>query len=242
MTTDERIDSLEGRVYNNDKYATKGVGAAGVTTGIIGTALGALNALGGNGLKGIIGGIGSGDNGSSAMLGALAGLAGNAVMNNHTPCCSEDHNVNRYEFNMEMQHSREISQKDLEIAALNNEVKLRDANTYTDRKMLEIYSYIDGKLKAVDGAICQQAVQNQANKDSFQIMQERLDCTKSELSRAITQECKERTCADNSIVTYANATFYPKMVANITTGDTTTAQPIYNPLPASTCGCGCGKN
>lgn len=35
----------------------------------------------------------------------------------------------------------------------------------------------------------------------------------------------------------ANATFYPKMVADVTTGTTTTAQMLYNPLPS----CGCCK-
>lgn len=33
-------------------YASKGVGTAGLTTGIIGTALGAMNVLGGGGLLG----------------------------------------------------------------------------------------------------------------------------------------------------------------------------------------------
>ena len=41
-------------VYNNDEYASKGVGTAGLTTGIIGTVLGSgiLN----NGLAGLFGG------------------------------------------------------------------------------------------------------------------------------------------------------------------------------------------
>ena len=37
---------------------------------------------------------------------------------------------------------------------------------------------------------------------------------------------------------YANATFYPKSVADVTVGTTTTAQTLYNPIPD--CGC-CGK-
>ena len=52
-------------------------------------------------------------------------------------------------------------------------------------------------------------------------------------------EAERRCCADNSIVTYANATFYPKMVADVTTGTTTTAQTLYNPLPK--CGGCCGN-
>jgi hypothetical protein len=105
--------------------------------------------------------------------------------------------------------------------------------------MLEMYKYIDGKLGEVHGALASQAVNNQATKDSFQLLQERMDCCKNELCGAISRERDERKCADNTIVTYTNATFYPKMVADITTGTGTTPQSTYNPLPVSTCGCGC---
>lgn len=41
------------------------------------------------------------------------------------------------------------------------------------------------------------------------------------------------------VIPYVNATFYPKQIADVTTGTTTTAQSLYNPLPK--CGCGCGN-
>ena len=44
-------------------------------------------------------------------------------------------------------------------------------------------------------------------------------------------EAERRCCGDNSIVTYVNATFYPKQVADVTTGTATTAQTLYNPIP-----------
>ena len=138
--------------------------------------------------------------------------------------CSEDHFVNRYEFDLQLANAKSMQDKDLEIARLNTEVKLRDANTYTDQKLLEVYKYFDGQVKSINTALGQQAVQNQATKDSFAMLSERLACEK-----------KERQCADNSIVTYVNATFYPKMVADVTTGTTTTAQSTYNPLPAECC-------
>ena len=62
--------------------------------------------------------------------------------------------------------------------------------------------------------------------------------TKRELHDRIQLEAERRCCADNAIVNYANATFYPKMVADVTVGTTTTAQVLYNPIPD--CGC-CGK-
>jgi hypothetical protein len=123
--------------------------------------------------------------------------------------------------------TRELMEKDLRIAELNTEVKLRDSTIYTDQKSLDLYRYIDGQLANINAQIAAQAVQNQATKDSFQLLNERLCC-----------EQKERRCADNSIVNYANATFYPKMVADVTTGTTTTAQMLYNPLPTDNC-CGC---
>jgi hypothetical protein len=171
------------------EYASKGVASAGLTTGIIGTALGALN-------------------GGLFNLGGLTGMPANTG-------CSEDRLVNRYELGQEQK-----------IADLQTQIALRDANIYNDQKSLELYKYIDGQIAAINAQLGAQAVQNQATKDSFQLLQERLCC-----------EEKARKCGDNTIVNYANATFYPKMVADVTTGTTTTAQTLYNPLPVDNCGC-----
>lgn len=107
------------------EYASKGVANAGLTTGIIGTALGALS----------------------------TGIVPNLWNGNNNHCCNSDSMpVNRYEA---MQSAR--------IAELETEVKLRDANTYTDQKILEVYRYFDGKLDGVNAAICQQNVYNATN-------------------------------------------------------------------------------
>ena len=66
--------------------------------------------------------------------------------------CSESHVVNRYE-----------AAQAARIAELETEVKLRDANTYTDGKILELYKYFDGKVSAIEGQICQQNVYNATN-------------------------------------------------------------------------------
>ena len=50
---------------------------------------------------------------------------------------------------------------------------------------------------------------------------------------AIALESERRSCADNKIVNYANSTFYPKYIADVTVGSGTTQQTIFNPL----CGC-----
>jgi hypothetical protein len=81
-------------------------------------------------------------NGMGGLGGLFNGLGGNCG-------CSEDHFVNRYE-----------AGQSARIAELETEVKLRDANTYTDKKTLEMYQYIDGRLRTVEGQICNQAVVN----------------------------------------------------------------------------------
>lgn len=182
------------------EFASKATGAAGLTTGVIGTALGALNSgiLGGNGI--------------------LGGGWNNGMV------CSENQLVNRYEAG---QAAR--------IAELETEVKLRDSNIYTDQKMLDLYKYIDGELKDVRGTLCAQAVHNQKTADSFDMVKQDICCVKNELYTAIARERDERCCGDNAIVNYTNATFYPKMVADVTTGTETTAQLTYNPV--GNCGC-----
>lgn len=190
------------------EYAKRGVANAGLTTGIIGTSLGAMSLLGGAG----------------NILGGLFGGNGNH-------CCSGDNApVNRYEMGLEQAN-----------AAKDSEISLLKANIYGDQKLLEVYKYFDGELRAANAKIAEQAVINQANKDSFQILQERMDCCKHELEGMICRERDDRRCADNTIVTYVNATFYPKQVADVTVGTTSTPQTVYNPLPASNCGCGCGR-
>ena len=154
-------------------------------------------------------------------IGGLASLTGRSM-----PSCSEDHPVNRYDL-----------EKEQEIAALKAQIALRDANTYDDQKSLEMYKYFDAKLNEIYKTLGAQEVKNQANADSFKMVSERMGYLKDELKCDIAMERKERRCGDNSIVNYVNATFYPKMVADVTTGTTTTAQKLYNPLPAETCDC-----
>ena len=180
--------------------------------------------------KGVAGaGLGLGIAGTA--LGLLVngnGIGG--ILNGGNNChagCSEDHVINRYE-----------AAQSARIAELETEVKLRDSNIYTDQKILEVYKYFDGENKDIRNVLAAQAVMNQKTADAFDAVRNDLICTKNELYSAIARERDERCCGDNAIVTYANATFYPKMVADVTVGTTTTAQPLYNPLP--NCGkCGC---
>lgn len=160
-----------------------------------------------------------------AALSLLNGVGG--VLGGRAATCSENMPVSRYELAQQEQ-----------IAKLQSEVALRDANIYGDQKMLEMYKYIDGQLKDIRGTLGQQAAHNQRTEDSFTLVRQDVASVKAECLGAVAQEAERRCCGDNAIVTYANATFYPKQVADITTGTTTTAQTLYNPLPKCS-GCSC---
>lgn len=180
--------------------------------------------------KGVAGsGLGLGIAGTA--LGLLNGGVGNFLGSgwNANANCHENMPVNRYEM--------ELNQKN---ADLQSQIALRDANIYGDQKLLEVYKYFDGELKEVRAELCNQKVHNQRTEDSFALAQADLRAVKSDLECQIRNEAEKRCCGDNSIVNYVNATFYPKMVADVTTGTDTTAQSTFNPIPR--CGCGCGCN
>lgn len=131
------------------EFASRGLAGTALGFGIGGTALGVL----GGGLSRVLNGVAAqpaqpaaavaAQDATAAMLAAAAATAAGRGT------CSEDHTVNRYE-----------AQKDARIAELETEVKLRDANTYTDNKLLTMYQYIDGELKDIRKTQCEQAVWN----------------------------------------------------------------------------------
>lgn len=208
------------------EYASKGLAGTALGFGIGGAALGLAN----GGLNNLLGGLGGNtrkDAAAEAAVPVMTALAGVLAGRQEHPVCSENVTVTRYELDRE----QKLAAKDAEIALLK-------ANTYNDQKMLEVYAYIDGQLKDVRKTLCDQAVHNQRTEDSFVLARQDIASVKSELHREIEMEAERRCCGDNAIVTYANATFYPKQVADVTTGTATTAQTLYNPLPK----CGCCNN
>lgn len=81
-----------------------------------------------------------------ALLNGLGGVLGG--MGAPRPACSEEHLVNRYE-----------AAQSARIAELETEVKLRDANIYTDQKMLEVYKYFDNENKQLRADFCEAKAQ-----------------------------------------------------------------------------------
>lgn len=173
------------------------------------------------GVAGTALGLGAGALGVELLRGGFGGILGGGCG------CSEDHVINRYEAGLQSK-----------ISELETAVKLRDSNIYTDSKILEVYKYFDGETKGIRSELAAQAVKNAQIEGTFAVLGEKIAAQRNEFMCALNREKDERCCGDNAIVTYANATFYPKMVADVTTGTTTTAQSVYNPIPS--CGC-CGK-
>lgn len=113
--------------------------------------------------KGVAGsGLGLGIAGTALGVlnssGLLSGLFGNRATS-----CSEDHFVNRYELGQESK-----------IAELQSQIALRDANTYNDQKLLEVYKYFDGELKDVRKTMCEtdakQGVINAKFESAFDVL------------------------------------------------------------------------
>lgn len=105
-----------------------------------------------------VGGIGGYIGGIATLLNMAGGF--NAV----NGCTEGDHVVNRYE-----------AGQSAEIAALKADIKLRDANTYTDQKILDMYQYLDGRLRGVEGQISAQAVVNAQITANISCMQNTLN-------------------------------------------------------------------
>ena len=137
-------------------YASNGKGNLGVTLGAIGTGLGVL----GNGiLNGGLFNLGARNNGCN-------GYPYNA--NGCNPCCSDDELVTRYD-----------AGKYAKIANLEMEKALLEANAFTDKKSLEMYTYFDTwrrQHEAEQNAMfTQQAVYNATNTANIGCMQKQIE-------------------------------------------------------------------
>ena len=136
------------------RCASNGKGNLGVTLGAIGTGLGVL----GNGLF----------NGGLANMFGNGGCGYNYNRNAGGCCCSDDELVTRYD-----------AGKDARIATLEMEKALLEANAFTDKKTLEVYTYLDGWRRQHEAeqnaAFTQQAVYNATNTANLSCMQKQID-------------------------------------------------------------------
>lgn len=210
------------------EYASKGLAGTALGFGIGGAAMSLAN----GGLGNLLGGLGQNNKSAAADIAAAVTpavtVAAMLAARQQEPTCSENMPVTRYDLEREQK-----------LAAKDSEIALLKANTYNDGKMLEVYGYIDRQLKDVREALCKQAVHNQRTEDSFTLVKQDVEAVRKEALGAVKMEAERRCCGDNALKTYVNATFYPKQVADVTTGTATTAQTLYDPLPKC---CGCCNN
>ena len=95
--------------------------------------------------KGVAGsGLGLGIAGTALGILNGNGVLGGLLGGNYNACnCSENQIVNRYEL-----------QQESKIAELQSQIALRDANTYNDQKLLELYKFVDGEFKDIRATMC----------------------------------------------------------------------------------------
>ena len=162
-------------------------------------------------------------------LATNGGVLGNILGGNNCACADGSNMpVSRYDMGL----IRDNMAKDSEIALLK-------ANTFTDGKFADLNDRYNARFTNIEAELARQAVHNAKVEGSFALAEADLRNAKAELNSRIDMEAERRCCADNAVLNYANATFYPKMVADPTVGTTTTAQVLYNPMP--NCGCCCKK-
>lgn len=103
--------------------------------------------------KGVAGaGLGLGIAGTAlGVLNGMGGCGGNLLggLFNGGNCCHENSMVNRYEMGLEQAS-----------AAKDSKIALLESTIHTNDKILEVYGYIDGRLRNIEGQIAQQAVVN----------------------------------------------------------------------------------
>lgn len=210
------------------EYASKGLAGTALGFGIGGAAMSLAN----GGLGNLLGGLNQNKRSEAADIAAAVTpamtVAAMLAARQQEPTCSENMPVTRYDLDREQK-----------LAAKDSEIALLKANTYNDGKMLEVYGYIDRQLKDIRDTLCKQAVHNQRTEDSFTLVKQDVESVRKEALGAVKMEAERRCCGDNALKTYVNATFYPKQVADVTTGTATTAQTLYDPLPKC---CGCCSN
>lgn len=139
------------------EFASKGV--AGTALGLGAGALGA-QLLSGN-LSGLLGGIFGNNNANEALLVAAMMMGMNAAGRGD---CHGDHGYGRYD-----------AEKDAEIARLETEVKLRDANTYTLGEVGKLRDYMERRFDRVEHELGEQKAYNATNTATLSCMGQQIN-------------------------------------------------------------------
>ena len=195
--------------------ASKGVAGAGLGLGIAGTALGLL-AMGGRGLFGL-GQTSSNCGGPSAFEAwqnsCQAELADQKALYEFALLSAQARFNDRQTINSEM------------FGLYKSQIDA-DFNLYKNQR--DSYDVLANRISKLE---TEAAVNAAVDPWRSKVLQMQI----GNVAGLVELEAERRACADNKIVNYANNTFYPINVANVTVGTTSTPRSIYNPLcPCST--------
>lgn len=151
-----------------------------------------------------LGGVGTGL-GAINLLGNLGSMISQCRNNaNDTPTCSENFSINRYEASLI--HENMVLRAEAEHGKITGE---------TDKKLLDLYAFINGELNAIKAQACDQRVINQHTSDMTDSMMTAMRNQKEEMMRLIDNEACERNKGDARAVDYANCTFVPQTICGV---------------------------
>lgn len=240
--------------YGYNRYASNGKANAGVTLGIIGTALGAL-ALSRNsrgfGLFGnntpenvnINTNMGTGGYGTAptafqawekecndtlALTNAMWGLKV-STMNNAREAREVDVNEKFQIWKSQVDGDFGLYKTARDGFEIINS-KINEGNFALYKNQRDSFDALSARIGALE---TKQAVSEAVEPWRAKVLDMRINGVAAGANAAVALEAERRCCADNKIVNYVNSTFVPQTIAEPTVGTTTHTEDIYNPL----CGC-----
>ena len=153
------------------EYATKGVANAGLTTGIIGTALGVLN---NGGLGNLFGGF------------------------NQGAVCSENTPVTRYELEQERKISQLESEKDMLLSDQKTDAKVLELYKYMEQQFTKDRENVSARFTATGRELAEiaanQAVINQRVTDNLSFVDSKIDNLRNDMNTGFNALYKEIEC------------------------------------------------
>lgn len=119
--------------------------------------------------------------------------------------------------------------RDSADAFYNTEAKLNDAAFRLYKSQRDSYDILADRIAKLE---TKASITDAVEPWRDQVLQMKINS----VAGLVDLESQKRSCSDNILVNYMNSTFYPKSVADVTVGTTTTKEQVYNPLKQ--CGCG----
>lgn len=231
------------------EYASKGTGNAGLTLGIIGTALGAY-ALSNRGRFGLFG------NSMPQNVNINADIEGTrtnvpTTFETWEKECQDNLKQQADLYNMALSNQY---QRFNDRQALNGELfnvwksqvdadfglykSTRDSFDIVNKRITDdsfaLYKNQRDSFDALSARIAnletKQAVADAVEPWRAKVLDMRINGVAANAQAGINLEAERRCCADSKIVNYVNSTFVPQMIVDFTTGTTTHAENTYNPL------------